>query len=415
MNRARSAARRGRLARSLRLSVELLAAHRPRTALGVSGLMVGVATVVVMVAIGADAKRRVMARVQAMGTDLLLVSAAPAPPIAGRQRQVAVHTTLRAADAAAIAAASPYASAAAAVVFGTVVAHAEGLNTTATLTGTTTDGMDIRNMRVGSGRPFDELEDRERRRVVLLGPTVARNLFGPADPVGRPVRIRGVPFDVIGVLRPRGTDVGGADLDNVVVVPLETAMRRVLNVAYVHALAVRARSGEHLDDLEADVRRILDERHPVRSGMPAPFVLQNQAVLLRTARGTARAMERLIASVAVLALVLGGAGIVSVMLASVRERVHEIGLRRAVGARRRDIQLQFVLESGILAATGGGAGVIVGLLAAGAAALLGPWDLVLSWRAAALGVACSALLGLALGVVPAARAARLEPMAALRA
>ncbi len=403
-----------RLARRLRLSVELLAAHRLRTALGVSALLVGVATVVVMAAIGAGAERRLVAQVQALGTDLLLVSAAPAPAVAGRGRQVATHTTLRPADAAALAA-SPWAIAAAPAVQGPVVARAEGLNAPTTLTGTTSDGLIIRNLRVHTGRPFDEREDGERRRVVLLGAAVARNLFGTADPVGRPIRIGTVPFEVIGVLRPRGTDAGGADLDNVVVVPLETAMRRVLNIAYVQAVAVRARGAASLPALEADVRGILAERHPVRSGMPEPFVVQNQAVLLRTARGASRAMDRLTTAVAALALVLGGAGIATVMLASVRARAREIGLRRAVGARRRDIRLQFVLESGILATVGGAAGVALGVVAAGIAAWLGPWDLVLSWRAAVLGVTSATALGLVVGVAPAVRAARLEPLAALRA
>lgn len=405
---------RHKLVRNLQLSLQLLNAHRLRTALSVSGLLVGVATVMVMVALAEGAERRVLERVRALGTDLLVVSAAPTPRLAGRQRQAPIQTTLRPADASAILEESALAVAAAPAVSRSLVAHSGGRNTTITLTGTTTDGLLMRNLRAQTGRMFDEDENRELRRVAILGRTVVRNLFGAVNPVGRSVRVGGVPFDVIGVARPRGTDPGGTDLDNVIVIPLETAMRRVLNIPYVHAVFVQARSSAQLDALEGEVREILLARHDVRSGA-VPFVIQNQAVLLRTERGATRALNQLTIGVALFALLVGGIGILAVMLLSVRERRREIGLRRALGARRRDIQLQFVLESALLAAAGGAAGVTVGLLAAGGAALVGPWELVLSWRAALLGLTCSAALGIGVGAIPAGRAARLEPITALRA
>jgi putative ABC transport system permease protein len=283
------------------------------------------------------------------------------------------------------------------------------------LTGTTAGGLRIRNISAASGRIFDDQDDRERRRVALLGATVARSLFGGVDPVGRVIRVGNVPFDVVGIAQARGVDVLGVDLDDIVLVPFETATRRVLNVPYVHTLVVQARSTADLVALERDVREILDSRHADRSGMLDSYVILNQATLLRTERGAARAMNQLVVGVALLALVAGGVGILVIMLMSVRERTREIGLRRALGAKRRDIQLQFVLESAMLAAGGGLGGVIVGLAVAGGAALLGPWALVVSWPAAGLGVACSTILGLLVGTIPAARAARLEPIAALRA
>ncbi len=405
---------RRRLVKNLRLSLQLLGAHRLRTALSVSGLLVGVATVMVMVALAQGAERRVLERVRAMGTDLLVVSAAPAQRVAGRQRQTSIQTTLRAADATAILEECPLAISTAPAVNRSVVAHSDGLNTNTTLTGTTTDGLRMRNLRAARGRMFDDQENRELRRVAILGRTVVRNLFGDIDPVGRSIRVAGVPFDVIGVVRQRGTDVGGTDLDNVILIPLETALRRVLNIPYVHAIFVQARSSDQLVALESEVRATLLARHAERSGT-LPFVIQNQAVLLRTERGATRALNQLMVGVALFALLVGGIGIFAVMLLSVRERRREIGLRRALGARRSDIQIQFVLESALLAAAGGGAGVALGLLTAGGAALVGPWDLVLSWRAALLGLACSAALGVAVGAIPAARAARHEPITALRA
>ena len=407
--------RHGRLTRGLFLSLQLLAAHPLRTALSVSGLLAGVAAVIVMVAVGQGAERRVLDRVHAMGTNLLVVSAAPAQRVADRPRQVAVHTMLRPADAAAILQESAFAVAAAPVVNRTMVVRRDGVNMTTTVTGTTVDGLRIRNISAALGRVFADDDDRARQRVALVGPTVVRSLFRGVDPVGRVVRIGNVPFEVIGMTRARGIDSNGADLDDVVVVPLETAMRRVLNIPYVHAVFVQARSSADLGGLEREVREILHGRYPGRSGMLDAFVVQSQSTLLRTERGAARALNQLIVGVSLLALVAGGIGIVAVMLIAVRERTREIGLRRALGAKRRDIRLQFTLESTMLAAGGGLAGVAVGLGVAAGAALLGPWDLVVSWRAAALGVACSTILGFAVGVIPAARAARLEPIAALRA
>jgi putative ABC transport system permease protein len=403
------------LARGLLLSLQLLAAHRLRTALSVSGLLVGVAAVIVMVAIGEGAERRVLERVRSMGTNVVVVSAAPAQRVADRPRQVPVYTMLRAADAIAVERESPRALAAAPAVNRSVLVRSEGVNTPTTLIGTTAKALRIRNISAASGRVFDEGDDRERRRVAILGPTSARSLFGAANPVGRIVRVGTVPLEVIGVARARGVDPVGIDLDDILVVPFETATRRLLNIPYVHTLVIQARSTGDLLALERDVREILRGRHGWRSGMLDSFVIQNQATLLRTERGAARALNQLVVGVALLALLTGGIGILAVMLISVRERTCEIGLRRALGAKRRDIQMQFVLESTVLAAGGGLGGVVMGLAVAGGAAMLGPWDLVVSWWAAGFGVACSTILGLAVGAIPAARAARLEPIAALRA
>jgi putative ABC transport system permease protein len=267
---------------------------------------------------------------------------------------------------------------------------------------------------VALGRAFTEDDDRWRERVAIVGPTVVRTLFEGAAPVGRVIRIGSVPFEVIGVTRARGVDPVGVDLDNLVVLPFHTASRRLFNIPFVDGLVIQARSSSDLAALEADVRRILASRHTPRSGMLEAFAVQNQAALLRTERAAARAMNRLIVGTALLAFLTGGVGILAVMSISVRERRGEIGLRRALGARRRDIQLQFLLESTMLAAGGALAGVVVGLVSAAGASVLGPWDLVVSWPAAVFSLACSTILGLVIGVIPAARAARLEPIATLR-
>jgi putative ABC transport system permease protein len=408
-------ARRKAFGRALLLSLQLLATHPLRTVLSLSGLLVCVGSLIVMSAVGEGAERRILERLRSMGTNLLSVIAAPAPPALGRPRQVPVYTVLRAADAGAIMLESRLAVRAAPAVTRSVHLRWEALSAATLLTGTTTDGLRIRNMRARSGRLFDEDDDRELRRVALVGGTVARNLFRGVNPVGRAIRIGGVPFEVIGVLESLGTDPGGIDQDDQVLIPLTTAMRRVLNIPYVHHILVQASSSADLDQLERDVRGILQARLAPRSGTTAPFIIQNQAVLLRTERGAARALSRLTTGVAGLAALLGGIGIVGVMLMSVKERTREIGLRRALGARRRDIGRQFVAESAILAMLGGITGVAAGLAASATAVLLGPWDLVVSWTPALFAVFGSTLLGLVVGTIPAARAARLEPIAALRA
>jgi putative ABC transport system permease protein len=403
-----------RLRRELRGSRELLAAHRLRTALCLSGLLAGVAAATVMAAVTEGAERRVLERVRALGTNLVIVSAAPAPRVAGRERLVEVATRLRPADADALAAESPLATGAAPAVSRSVVVHAAGLRGNTSLLGTTPEGVRLRGIRAARGRVFDEQEEREQRRVALLGPAVARNLFGSLDPIGLELRLGAVPVEVIGVLAARGTDPGGTDLDNVVVTPLSTAMRRILNIPYVHALYVQGRSEETLGALEDEVRTVLDRRHPAGTGQPPAYRLQSQAVLLRTERGAMRALRNLRRGVGALSLGLGGAGILAIMLLAAKERVREIGLRRAVGAREADIRRQFVLEAALLAGLGGAGGVALGLLLAALGASLGDWSLVVPWRAAALSLALSLVLGVASGVLPAWRAARIEPSDALR-
>jgi len=275
------------------------------------------------------------------------------------------------------------------------------------------NGLEIRNIPLATGRFFDEVENRARHRVAVIGPTVVETLFGQVDPVGQRIQVGRVPFEVIGVLAPRGSSSYGSDQDDIILVPLETAMRRLLNITYLHTIYIQARNGNAMDQAEREVRDLLEERHR-RRRRSNTFTIQNQAELIETQREMTRSLTLLIGSVASIALVVGGVGILAVMLMGVRERIPEIGLRRAIGARRRDITVQFLCEAVLLATGGGLLGASAGIGASYSAARFGDWQTVLSWPSVAIGLIFSISIGIAAGIYPALRAAKLEPIQALR-
>jgi putative ABC transport system permease protein len=273
----------------------------------------------------------------------------------------------------------------------------------------------VRNYQLRTGRFVTQADLAGRARVAVLGYKTAQELFpNNAYPVGQTIRIKKMPFKVLGVLSARGQDSHGHDQDDLILVPLETALHRLLNVTYVQAIYVQAVGGNEMGRAEAEIQDLLHQRHRLGS-QDDDFTILNQAVLLETERQASRSLTLLTGAVAAISLIVGGVGILAVMLISVRERTHEIGLRRAVGARRRDIRNQFLLESGMLAGLGGLAGIGVGVAASLGVSYLGYWDAILSWPAMAVGFLFSASIGVVFGLYPAMRAAHLQPVEALRA
>ncbi|HBZ57002.1 MAG TPA: hypothetical protein DEO88_16485 [Syntrophobacteraceae bacterium] len=403
-----------KLSTNVALSVEILAANKLRTFLSVIGVVVGIASVVLMVSAGQGAQKRILDRIRNMGTNLIVVNAGQTQIIAGRQRQMTTVKTLVAEDAEAMAKECPSVALVAPFVSKKLTVRWEDQTANTIAVGMAASGFAVRNFDVARGRFFSEEENRALKRLVVLGPTVAKNLFGTADPVGMTIRIGRVPFEVIGMTAPKGIDQNGTDQDDLIIVPLGTAMRRLLNVTYVQSVYLQAKDTQSMGRAESEVRELLRTRHRLR-GKPDDFTIQNQETVLATEREASQSMTFLIGSVAGISLLVGGVGILAVMLIAIRERRGEIGLRRALGARCLDIRVQFLIESILLAGTGGATGVLSGVGCAYALSALGYWETLISWPSTAFAFVFSVVLGIFFGIYPASRAARLEPIEALRA
>jgi putative ABC transport system permease protein len=393
-----------------------LATHRVRAGLAIAGTAIGVAGVMVLTAIGEGARLAVLRRVESLGRNMLVVSAGKAQSRPWRALQgEAESADLSVDDATAIVRASQYVVRAAPGQDRGMRAKYGPIQNPTTVLGTTPEWREIRQFPLALGRFFTHQEDHRRDRVAVLGSAARISLFpDTASPLGRTIRIGRVPFRVIGVLASKGVSVDGtATEDDRIVVPLETAMRRLFNVDHIGVIYLEVETAAMLPEARREVKAILRARRDLPPFRRDAFTVQDQRVLLAAELAARTSFQRLITGLGSLSLLVGGVGILSVMLLSVRERRPEIGLRVAVGARRGDIGLQFLAEAALLAAAGGMAGMLLG---AGVAELLGAvttWEVVITGRA--LGVAAGSVLAIAIGfgVVPAWRAAALDPVAAL--
>jgi putative ABC transport system permease protein len=403
------------MARTLGISMEVLMGHRLRTVLSSAGIAIGVAAVVLMVGAGQAAEQDVVAKVRSMGTNLIVVQAGRFRSFGGRSRQVATFTTLTTRDVAALVRQLPDIARASGFVQGGIIARYKGVRTQTTLAGAEPAIFDIRGITATSGRLFTDMDDRSFQRVAVVGPTVVTNVFGGADPVGQMFQINKVLFRVIGVASPRGQDLSGNDQDDVIYVPLSTATVSVFHMDYIQSIQIQAVSQEAMKALPDEITPILRRNHRLKPGQDDDFSFQDQSQLLQSETETTQAFTFLTGSVAAISLFTGGVGIFAVMLISIRERTREIGLRRALGGRRRDIRTQFILEAGALAAMGGVIGVVVGLGGTLLTCHLMKWPQAWPWAATLFATGLSVAMGMVFGLYPAMKAARLEPAVALHA
>lgn len=403
--------------RNVTLSRNALWRHKARTSLAVTGMAVGVAAMLTVVALGEGAEREVVGRVQAMGRNMLVVNAAPVERRGGRTyvRGATVETlTLR--DAEAIAEESGFVlRVAPSQDVARQVSYLDR-STGATVRGTTPEYEQIRAFPPSAGRFFSAEETRAGLRVAVLGSRVTRRLFPDTDPLGQVIRIGGVPFEVIGVLIPKGISVGGeADEDNQVIVPINTALRRLFNVAHLKTIYLEVTSAAWMNEAADEVGAILRERHRLdRSGRLDDFSLQSQRVVMEVELATVTSFRMMITGMGAVALAVGGIGILSIMLLSVRERRSEIGLRMAVGARRSDIWLQFSIESILLGGAGGLLGLMLGIGSSWIVSTLTAWTAALTTLPIAAAVGSAFTIAVLFGAYPAWRAAAWDPIEALR-
>ncbi len=403
------------LLKGFRIAFKAVTAHRLRALLAILGIVVGVATVIVMLAVGEGAKQDVLEKIQGLGTNILIVSAGQLKNVAGRPQLVGNVTTLDLRDVKAILEECP-AVARAAPIQSRKLAVKYGTGTTNTsIVGTSADFPTVREFRTIAGRFFEAEEVQGAQRFAVVGQTVLTNLGTGRWVVDDIIRVGNVPFEVIGILEPKGVNYAGVDEDDQILIPISTALRRVFNLTYLSSLYIQARDERAMSTAARQVTDLLRERHRIRVGQPADFTLQTQAEILEAAQETSETFSLLLGSIAGISLFVGGIGILAMMVISVRERTREIGIRRAVGARRRDILLQFILEATGLSLTGGFIGSVVGVAGGLILARVTGWPTAISPTAILLAFGVSAAVGMFFGAYPARRAARLDPIVALRA
>jgi putative ABC transport system permease protein len=403
-----------RLVDGLGAALDALRANLLRSALTMLGMVIGVAAVILVVAIGTGARELIVAQIRSLGSNLLIVE--PHTAITPGQRRGT--STLTEADAAAILQEVPSVQLAVPVIHGNVQLVSGDVSWLSVLYGTTDEFLTAHDWPIGSGRDFAPEEEHDAAKVALLGQSVAHMLFGDRDPVGSVIMVQRVPLTVIGVLTAKGQTSGGQDQDDVVMAPIRTVRTRVLGTGAVGSgidtLLVRVADGQSMSRAQTDVTRLLRQRHRLQDGQADDFRIKNLAEVQQLKEGSAQALATLVAAVASVSLLVGGIGIMNIMLVSVVERTREIGIRIAVGARRRDIRSQFLIEATTLSGIGGAVGVVLGIVGAGLLAALAGWPWIISLRALLLAVGFSVTVGIVFGFYPARHAAHLDPIEALR-
>jgi putative ABC transport system permease protein len=403
---------------TLRVALEALRTNKLRSALTMLGIIIGVAAVIAMVGVGSGAQARVEDQIKSLGSNLIIVlsgnfTGAGARMGAGSQPTISEddgYALQR--EIAIVEASAPQLRGSGQVVFG-------NSNWNSAILGITPEYFVARNWEVVSGRPIEQADVDASAKVVLLGQTVARSLFGEADPVGETVRVRRVPHLVVGVLDRKGQSMVGQDQDDVVLIPISTARKRVLGGQQVksrsvQSITVKVRDGADVAVAEQEMRDLLRQRHRLQPNQEDDFFLRNLAEVLAAQEASSRVLALLLAAIASVSLVVGGIGIMNIMLVSVTERTREIGLRMAVGARGRDILLQFLVEAVTLALIGGLAGIALGIAASLAVGHFAGWRTEINAAAVLLAFGFAGAIGVFFGFYPAQKAARLAPIDALR-
>jgi putative ABC transport system permease protein len=403
---------------SILSAVRALRTNGLRTGLAMLGIIIGVGAFIASGAIGAGAQTRIAEQIRSLGANLIIVLSGSAHS-GGIRLGSGTQLTITEDDAAAIArdvasvvVAAPSMRGGGQIVYG-------NQNWSSTVQGVTPDYEIAREWPVAEGKFLSQEDVDGATKVALVGRTVAQNLFADTDPIGQIIRIRNVPFTIIGVLERKGQSGWGTDQDDVVFIPISTAKKKVMGVSQanaraVNSISVKVRDATDLPEAERETRALLRQRHRLQPDQDDDFFLRNLSDLLSAQERSAAVMTNLLYAIAAVSLMVGGIGIMNIMLVSVTERTREIGLRMAVGARGKDILSQFLIEAIILSLIGGAVGMLVGVGCARAVSYLADWSTVIQPGAVPLAFAFASAVGVFFGFYPAWKASRLDPIAALR-
>ncbi|HUG00517.1 MAG TPA: ABC transporter permease [Longimicrobiales bacterium] len=411
--RSAPASRRGNLVigEVVGVAAGAIRANKLRSFLTMLGIIIGIAAVITMVSLGEGAQRSVQERLANLGTNVLTIR--PGQSFFGGVDRG--DAALTADDSEALLAAGGGIVAVAPEMERRLQVSVGGANGSLSVLGTWPSFFDVNNYALEWGRFFTPGEERGRRRLAVLGATAGERLGvdDTSDLLGKSLQIRGIPFQVIGILEERG-DGGWNNPDERVYVPLATAQFRVFGTDRLRSISVQTASPDHMDEVTGTIDGVLRRQHRLQPGEPSDFTIRDQAIFIDTFQETTRTFSFLLAGIALISLLVGGIGIMNIMLVSVTERTKEIGVRKAMGARRKDILLQFLTESLMLCLAGGVVGILLGVGAAVALSRLAEWNTAVAPDAIVLAFGFAAAVGVFFGIWPARRAARLDPIQSLR-
>ena len=405
-----------RLLASFRIALRALMVNKMRSTLTMLGIIIGVGAVIAMIAVGSGAKARIAEQIASMGSNMLIVLSGSSTS-GGLRFGSGTVPTLKVDDAKAMVSEIPSIKYVAPSLGGVAQVIFGNQNWSTVINGTTPEVLYIRDWPLASGRSFTQQDVDGATKVCLLGKTVVENLFGGVDPIGQIVRIKKVPFTVIGVLASKGQSTYGQDQDDTIFVPLTTAQKRLFGMQFpgmVRIIAVQARSPEVMNEVENQITDLLRQRHRIPPAQENDFTVRNLTEVMSSAEQSARVMSLLLGAIASISLIVGGIGIMNIMLVSVTERTREIGIRMAVGAKGRDILLQFLIESLVLSLIGGTMGIGIGILGTLILSNFTEWPILFSVRAILLAFLFSGSVGVFFGFYPARKASMLNPIEALR-
>ncbi|HYJ14356.1 MAG TPA: ABC transporter permease [Candidatus Limnocylindria bacterium] len=398
---------------TFRIALRALARNKLRAFLTMLGIIIGVSAVIAMVAIGEGAKSTIRSQISALGTNVLIVL--PGSNVQGGVRagtgnvNTLVDTDARAMtrELRSVAYASPVMRRQEQLIAG-------NLNWGTLAQGVAPEFEQIRDWQIEAGRFLHEGDMDSAAKVAVIGQTVARQLFGADDPIDSVIRIRNIPFRIVGVLAGKGQTGQGQDQDDTVMIPYTTMQKRLMRITFVQSIVVRAVSAEKVQEAQEQITLLLRQRHRIAEGREDDFTVRNLSDIAEAAQSTARVMAILLGSVAGISLLVGGIGIMNIMLVSVTERTREIGIRMAVGARSRDIMLQFLVEAVVMAATGGIIGIFLGIGSSELLKTWAQWPTLIDPIVVAVAFLFSGAVGVFFGFYPAKKAAGLDPIDALR-